>query len=299
MTTMPVAPTRASALTDALVAPPDLEVDAEELSALRRSLVRDLSSLVVDLAPGEELVLDAHRLMAARTDPERCTVDAPFRPSPRLVRRAVGLAAVSRLVRGRSPAPAAAVADVLRDALEEQAERATASPGAPRPAWWGEWYAGLAPGARAVVEAEAVGWATHLCTAVEWARLRPTPVVGGRDDWWDCPGARRLTLRGRVDVRVPLGARQALLVVVGGVPAPDWRVVLGFPALVATLVRGERSMPVRVVGTWPACGHSRVLQVDVPALRVAADAVVAAAGTWVDALIEARRPGERSQLRSS
>ena len=96
---------------------------------------------------------------------------------------------------------------------------------------------------------------------------------------------------GRADVRVPVAGRQALLVVSGGTPTPSWRIDLGFPALVAALVRGERGVPVRVVGTWPACGQFRVLDVDAAALDAAAHAVVSATGTWVDALIE--RHGSR------
>ena len=141
-----------------------------------------------------------------------------------------------------------------------------------------------------MVKAEAVTWATQLATALQWERLERPPVIGGRDDWWACPGTRRLTLKGRADVRAVIGGRQALLVISGGVPTAGWRLDLGFPALVAALVRGERGVPVRVVGTWPSCGQFRALEVDAGVLVDSARAVVSAVGTWVDALIERRSP---------
>jgi len=138
-----------------------------------------------------------------------------------------------------------------------------------------------------MVEAEAVTWATQVWTALEWDRLAPAPLVGGGDDWWDCPGTRAMTLRGQADVRVRTGGRPALLVVGGGVPAADWRGALGFPALVCALARGERSVPARVVGLWPSSGQVRILAVDTGALVDTATAVVCAVATLVDARIEA------------
>ena len=140
--------------------------------------------------------------------------------SPRVTRRAVGISrrrpvrpgpiACSRYGRGRDPA----------GRLGGGARRpGRAGADGARPPWWAEWYCGLGPGGRAVVEAEAVTWATQLSTALQWERFERPPVIGGRDDWWACPGARRLTLKGRADVRAIVEGRQALLVVSGGVPS--------------------------------------------------------------------------------
>jgi len=278
---------RSTAVTDALVAPPAALASAESLGQLRARLAGELGALVAELPEGEKLVLDDYHLRTAVLDPERCSRPDTFTPSPRTTRRAVGLAAVDRCVRGRSPAPATAVAEVLAAALEEQPTTdALAGPGAPRPAWWAEWYCGLGPGGRAMVEAEAVTWSSQLWTAVSWERFEHLPIVGGRDDWWGCPGARQLTLKGRAEVRVATGGRQALLVMANGSPSPGWGIELGFPALVAALARGERSVPSRVVGTWPSCGQLRVLEVDMAALEDVARTVVSATGTWVDAVIE-------------
>jgi hypothetical protein len=136
-----------------------------------------------------------------------------------------------------------------------------------------------------MVEAEAVTWATQLWTALEWERLTQ-PVVGGADDWWDCPGTRALTLRGRAEVRVRAGGRPVLLVVGSGLPPARWRGAIGYPALVAGLARGERSVPARVVGLWPASGQVRILDVDRGPLQETATAVMGAVATWVDARLE-------------
>ncbi len=207
----------------------------------------------------------------------------PFVPSPVTCRRAVGLAAVARCVRRRAPSPAAAVAEVVAMGVEDAADGT--DPGV-RPPWWAAWYRSLPAGGRAMVEAEAVTWATQLWTALEWERL-VQPVVGGGDDWWDCPGTRALTLRGRADVRVRAEGRPVLLVVGSGLPPSDWRCALGFPALVGALARG------REVGAGTrgrAAGRPAVRCGSSPSTRSAlvdtATAVVCAVASWVDARIE-------------
>jgi|HubBroStandDraft_1064217.scaffolds.fasta_scaffold99812_2 hypothetical protein len=278
---------RAGALTDALLAPAPATVAAGDLLALKEQLAGDLAALVAELPAGERLRLDGFGFALARDHPDRLGgADRPFVPSPATSRRAVGLAAVARCVRGRSPSPAAAVAEVLAAGVEDVADGLDGADGAARAPWWAGWYAGLAAGGRAMVEAEAVTWATQLWTALEWERVGPA-VVGGGDDWWDCPGTRAITLRGRAEVRVRAGERPALLVVGSGLPPTDWRGTLGFPALVAALARGEGAVAGRVVGLWPASGQVRILPVDAAALTATATAVVAAVATWVDARLEA------------
>jgi hypothetical protein len=176
------------------------------------------------------------------------------------------------------------VSDVLAAAVDDAA--AGSDTGA-RPPWWAAWYAELATGGRAVVRAEAVTWATHLWTALDWGRFERPPVVGGGDDWWDCPGSRQLTLKGRAEVRVLVDGRPAFVVVGNGSCPSDWRVELGLPALVGALARGGASAPCRVVGTWPASGQVRLLDVDADVLADVATSVVSAVGTWVDGRLEA------------
>jgi hypothetical protein len=276
---------RAGALTDALLAPAATSVAVDDLLRLREGLAGDLAALVEELPAGERLRLDGFGFALARDHPDRLGgTDRPFVPSPATSRRAVGLAAVARCVRGRSPSPAAAVAEVLAAGVEDAADGADCAPRSP---WWAGWYTGLAAGGRAMVEAEAVTWATQVWTALEWERVGPA-VVGGGDDWWDCPGTRAITLRGRAEVRARAGGRPALLVVGSGVPPSDWRGTLGFPALVAALARGDGAVAARVLGLWPASGQVRILPVDAAAMTATATAVVAAVATWVDARLEAR-----------
>lgn len=250
---------RPRALADVLVAegPPPPAPGA--LDGLRADLGRRLAAA----AGPEQVVVDGYRLRGGAGD------DGPFVPSPAKCRRAVGLAALARCVRNRPPTPAAAVGSVLDDAMVDGGDAG------PEP-WWAGWYRELAPAARAVVRAEAVTWATELWTAVDWAVLGRPPVVGGRDTWWHCPDARQVVLRARSDVRVQAGVRPVLLVVGTGEAGTDWRILLAFPALVAGLAGGERALPARVVGLWPATGQIRILPVEPDALGACAAAVVAA-----------------------
>jgi len=285
-TGMSLALPRAAALTDALLAPPADSVRAAEITALRAELAGELVALAEELPVGERLRLDGYRFDMARERPERCSAaDAPFVASPVVCRRAIGLSALARCVRRWAPTPAVAVADVLAVGVEDAADAADQSSG--RPPWWAAWYRSLPAGGRAMVAAEAVTWATQVWTALEWERFAPPPIVGSGDDWWDCPGTRQLTLRGRADVRVRGDGPPVLLVVASGLPPADWRPALGFPALVSALARGETSVPCRVIGLWPASGQVRILPVDGPALSTTAAAVVGAVATWVDARLEA------------
>ncbi|HEY7948995.1 MAG TPA: hypothetical protein VID75_15035 [Acidimicrobiales bacterium] len=285
-TGMSLALPRARALTDALLAPATHGVNAADIAALRADLAGQLVALVEELPEGERLRLDGYRFDMAREHPERCVAaERPFVASPALCRRAIGLSAMTRCVRRRSPTPAGAVADVLAAGVEDAADGADQS--STRAPWWAGWYRSLPAGGRAMVEAEAVTWATQMWTALEWDRFAPPPIVEGGDDWWDCPGTRRLTLRGRPDIRVRGDGLPALLVVGSGLPPSDWRPALGFPALVSALARGEKSTPGRVVGLWPASGQVRILPVDGAVLSETAASVVGAVATWVDARLEA------------
>jgi hypothetical protein len=288
VTSLTAPPSRATWLTDALLAPSDQEVGATELARLRGDLACELHALGADLPAGERLHVDAFKVLIAHRRPDRCmsTGDA-FAPSPRRCRRAVGVAAVNRCVRGLSPNPVVAVAEVLAGGLEDVSVAGNAV--ATKPPWWAEWYAGLPGGGRAVVRAEAVAWATQLFTAIEWRRMVRPPVIGGRDEWWQCPDSPQLELKGRADVRSFDRSRPALLVVGTGRCRGDWRLELGYPGLVATLMRDARSAPSRVIGVWPQSGQHRALPVDLVTLRATASAVVAAVATWVDGRIEGKR----------
>ena len=235
---------------------------------------------MAELPSGVRLTLDSYHLKMALQHPETCgRDDDTFLISPRVCRRAVGLAAVQRCIRGHSPAPAAAVDTVLGEATDGFGP--DGDPG--RPPWWAQWYGSLPVGGRAVVAAEAVMWATQLWTAFDWSRFAHLPVIGGRDDWWDCPDAKELTLKGRVEVRAFTGDRRPVMALVqGGAPGVGWLPMMGFPALVAALIRGAGALPSRVVGLWPASGQVRILPVDEAVIGETAEAVTSAVEVWVE-----------------
>jgi hypothetical protein len=279
---------RSTSLTEALLAPATCTVQASELQKLRALLLGELPRLVEELPQKERLQMGAYELAIARDHPERCALQRDgFVPSPARCRRAVGVAAVERCVRGRASTPHTAVAEVLNSGLEDLAAAARAQ-GGQLPPWWAQWYAGLALGGRATVQAEAVTWATQLWTALDWCRFGRPPVIGGRDDWWECPGRRLLVVRGRAEVRAWAGGRPVMLIVASGFPRIGWRAELAQRALVVALARGENPIPARVVGLWPSSGLVRICEVDAAALSEAAAAVVSAVGTWVDALVGLR-----------
>ncbi len=274
---------RATAVTEELLAAGPA-VGAEALSQVRDRLVAAVSPVVADLPAGERLVLDGFRFSTALRHPERCVEGStPFVPSPATCRRAVGLAAVDRCLRRRGTSPAEAVAEVLRCGAEDAA--GAERDAAPRPPWWARWYGGLPAGARAAVAAEATTWATQLWTALDWEALPRPVVVGARDDWWEPPRSR-LTVRTRAEVRVRTSDGQALVVVKSGVPDGTSRSELAFVALGASLCSGAAGAPARVVGLWPAAGAVRVVAVSARVLHGAADEVVSASATWVDAHLE-------------
>jgi len=281
-------PPRVTWLTDALLAPPGEHLSSTALAELRNDLGRDMHALGADFPPGRRLQIDAFKVLIAHRQPERCmAVEDTFVASPRVCRRAVGLAAVNRCVRGQAPCPSVAVAEVLAQGVEDASVAAeTAAIKAP---WWAQWYSELPHGARAVVSAEAITWATQLLMAVDWGRIPRLPVIGGRDDWWQGPGGSPLVLKGHADVRCLGQGRPALLVVASGRCRGDWRVELGFPALVSAVAHDARLAPCRVVGVWPQSGQVRVLAVDVAALRAAAAATISGVATWVDGQLEAQR----------
>lgn len=271
---------RAAAVTEELLGPvPALAGD--DVRLVRERLLAGFGPLLADLPPGERLVLDSFRFRTALRHPERCLQgEPPFVPSPATCRRAVGLAAVDLCLRRRGMWPAEAVAQVLSAGVEDaaRAER-DAQPRAP---WWARWYSGLGTGGRAAVAAEAVTWATQLFSALDWDALPRPIVVGGRDDWWEPPRAR-LSVRGRAEVRVRCPNGMGLVVLGNGVPDGVSRSELEFVALAASLAG---STPARILGLWPAAGTIRVVPVSARVLHGAADELVSAAATWVDALLE-------------
>lgn len=266
---------RSGPLTAALLGGGGPAADPRRLDEVRALVERRVLPIAGRLREGGEVRIDAYRLTAVPAGAEPGGGDR-FVHSPRTCRRAIGSAAVERCLRGEAPGPAAAVDEVVAAGIAE-AEHPGPGAGAP---WWGSWVASLSPPAQAVVRAEALAWATDVWSALDWDRIGTRVTVGPRPARWHVQGRGRVSFEGRGDVTVWSAGRPALLVVAGGVASGAWRTGLAWPALVAALAYGERALPSRVVGLWPASGQVRILPVDGPALVEAAEAGVAAAARW-------------------
>jgi hypothetical protein len=276
--------------TRALVAPASDTIAEDALAAVHADLVSRLAPLVAPMPPGSSPVVDLPLLRTARSHPERLVApEEPFAWRPVFVRRSLGLAVVDACARGRFRSPLEAAAPVLSEAVGRWEETGW------RTFHWEPWVAGLAPGARAVVLAEAVGWASSLWSSFDWSAFGPRPEIGGRGDQWMCPAARPLRLRARPELRVPVlpsvgnaGDRGtvALVSIAGGCPSEAWREELAYLALVSTLSSPTRPVPARVLGWWPDAGTDRSVEIDLVSLTGSADRVVAT----VSAVVEARCP---------
>jgi hypothetical protein len=139
---------RSAVLTELLTEPSDSSVSGDEIGEIRAILISELQDLTDELMGMERLRVDVHDVVRALEKPERRGDEqAAFTHSPRRSRRAIGIAAVQRCVRGRSAAPHSAVGEVLVSALEDVEVQARCET-APRAAWWAEWYSVLEFGAR-------------------------------------------------------------------------------------------------------------------------------------------------------
>jgi hypothetical protein len=148
-----------------------------------------------------------------------------------------------------------------------------------------EWLTNLSLGARSVVQAEAVTWATQLAGAIDWRRFDRVSV--GDDRSVSFTTSPTVVLRARVDVSVSVAVdpqrrdlhdrARALFLVMTGRPASSARDELGLAALTVALDKGPH-LPTRVVGWWPQCGRALVLPVDRRLLQRAGDAVLEALG---------------------
>ena len=279
--------------TSALLAPVSDTIESSVRAQLRDDLVSRLTPSVTLMPPGSPVVVDLPLLRQARTRPETLAEpDEPFAWRPVFVRRSLGLAVVDACAHRRFRSPLDAAEPVVVEAVDQWKETGW------RTYHWEPWVAGLAPGARAAVLAEAVGWASSLWSALDWSLFDPVPRIGGSDDTWVCPAVRMLRLKGRPELRVPLaagasaarvpgaGGAVALVSVNSGYPSDVWREELAYLALVAALRSPSSPVPGRVLGLWPASGAERSVEIDERALTGAADLVVATVADVVDA----RRP---------
>jgi hypothetical protein len=294
--------TRSTDWTQLLMAPATSSVDAGARHRVGRHLAAAIGELVHGLPPGDQVVVTLPIVRKAHLRPDLLAVpDEPFAWKPIFVRRSLGLAVVAACADGRMRSPAEAVGPVAAEAVAEWE----------RTGWrtfhWEPWFAGLTPGGKAMVLADAASWATSLWCSFEWASLGPVAQVGGLDDQWICPAPRPVRLKARPEMQVPLiTARQgnqgsdpgrpavALVSLSGGIPGDGWEEELSFLALVAALRSSARPVPSRVMGLWPDAGRCHTVEIDEGALKRAADRVI----STVSALVDVRVPGPREPVTS-
>jgi hypothetical protein len=271
-------------LTDVLLSSPGPGIGQADIARAANRLRKELPVISSCLDESTTLRIDAYHLPIALEAPERLVgAEKAFSPSPSSCRRAIGISAMAQCLRDPTLAPARAVSEVLDLALRSSDE-------SPRRLWWEEWFRRIAPGARAVVQAEAVTWATQLHGALEWSRFDPPARVGG-DYRWTLPGSPRLTIHAKIDVYCSVHERPVVFSMLTGLPGPQWSSALSLTALTAAMVQGSKAVPARVVGMWPASGQVRILEVDGGTLDRCSKQVVQA--SW--ALARSVRPTIRER----
>lgn len=261
---------RAKVLTDALLAPPRPGVSDAELLDLRVHIESQLAGLTSPSEGGPPARIDGYRLRNA--DHPRHD-DRPFRWSPWTARRPIALEALRIWMARPKLSPLRAVDSAVESLLARSDGRSRSL---------GEWLGGLPAGARGVVQAEAVTWATQLVSALEWGRLEGAAIGTDRSVVFE--GAPRFRLHARIDVRISLSGTEdraeasALFLAMTGRPGPTTPEELGLAALTSAL-HPRLGLPSRVIGWWPQCGRAAIADVDLSLLRRTAEAVVGCAGS--------------------
>jgi hypothetical protein len=263
--------------------------DRTDRPTVHRRLDSGIASLVGGLPGGGPLVITTS-VLGRRPSPFGGPIGAgagaeePFRWKPVLVRRSLGLAAVEACVAGRFRAPAEAVGPIADEAVAEWRHTGW------RQFHWEPWMSGLSAGGRAVVVADAVGWASALWSSFDWDSLGVDLRFGGGWDRWTWPGPRPVVLKARPDVRFAPAGRAghpgrgahalgtSVVAVRSGSPGAGWRGELAFVALVGALAAPSRPVATRVQGLWPDAGIHRSVEIDDSVLDLAVDQVIAAVG---------------------
>jgi hypothetical protein len=251
-------------LTAALVEPAQ-PVDPSAWRAALCDVDATLATLAVRRAGARTFRVTDHEVRVALGRPDERVEERPFEWSARTARRALGLAALRRLVAGEASAPGEAVRRRLAESVRWVRE------GDPCVSPLDRWVTGLGPAGRAVVAAESVTWATRLWCALDWTALGAlgTPPQIGRDRWWDSPHSALLALRGRADVRTD----RAHLVVLSGPRRASVRSELALVTLVDALRAPDKVAPAPIVGWWPDSGHLIRMEPHPAVLTLACDAI--------------------------
>jgi hypothetical protein len=267
---------KATALTDLLTAPAD-----GEAATLERNDVRTCLQARIDgIDPAQVrtgLRIDGrivHRALACVSP----SGDRAFTWNARTAARALGSTALRASGADGPLAPAQAVVDSVRLRIEHHR-------GAHGDRSLDRWLSKLPSGARRAVLAEALTWTTAVRSALDWELIGPDADVGGPDAWWNSRPPRRVGVRARAEVRVPVrivpaeGVEHAepvglaLFVVLPGWPGPSSPAELGVTALAHLLAPSVPLPVVRVVGWWPRTGAALAVVVDRAVVAGAIDTV--------------------------
>jgi hypothetical protein len=274
---------RATDLAESLTAPPRHTVGRGVIEELRERLAAGLAPVEARADRGGPLVVTLPLLCRAQAGSAGPRPGGVFAWSPFFVRRSLGAAIVDECLRDGHRSPAEVAVTVLDGVIAEWRRNGE------RRFHWEPWVAGLPPGGRANVLADAVTWASALWSSFDWATFPEPPAVGGPGAQWTTPRARGVRLTSRTDLKVrgsrPAGEGDgseplALVSVLNGAPPPEGTSALAYPALVAALCAPWRGAPSRSVGLWPDAGRVESVEVDVAALEAAADLVVETVVRW-------------------
>jgi hypothetical protein len=255
---------RSTAVTHVLLNPPHGSSPETALAGCRDHIERELRTVRRSAPAGRSIRIDSYRVQLALEAPHELQwLERSFSPSAAACRRAIGIEIVSKCLTDATQ-PAAQVAGVLAAAGRGATTSVERS-------WWGDWFATIPPAGRAAATSEALTWATQLFGALDWSRLTDARI--GEDRRWDCPGAQRVAVHAKVDVRIEVDGRPVFFLMPTGVPGPNWWAPLALSALVTGLVDGPTSVPARVVALWPASGQVRILDLEPETLERAASTI--------------------------
>ncbi|MCL4433922.1 MAG: hypothetical protein M1399_04015 [Actinobacteria bacterium] len=213
-------------------------------------------------------------LPAADDTKGRQQAEQAFRMSTAVVKKAIGMAAISKCVRATRQRASRRMSKGSRrhDWLENPAHyvdeilstHALHTPGNSERYWWAGWCRRITPAQLAVVRTEAASWATTAWLALDWSRLPVTTEFGPGKLTWAPPGCSRVLLTARYDLKVRNAAgRFSMLTFFNGHAPSRWESVLCLPMLVAYMrgrsgqIGGLDGMPIRAVGVWLSSGQAR------------------------------------------
>jgi len=253
-----------------------------------RRLSRHVLNRLIDEAPTKEIALtdDHRRSLSARfravTSVDHRRLDAwmveragqsydAFRWSPVTARRAIGNAALRRMVDDPTLTEFAAVDIEVTDQLLRAAS------GYARGGSLAQWLAQSSPSVVGLVSAEAANWTTQLGEAADGI-FNPW-VVASSDAYYDVARART-TLRGRRDLVVTRGDSRVLLRFRAGSPGKSAGPGLRADLTIDALAEPSGLAASRVIGLWPEAGVVLSVDATMEDLRSGARDLVRTAVAW-------------------